>query len=138
MEVSETLDRLAETPGPLHGELAWLAEALGWASAAIDIVAIGIMLIGAVRFTVGFLGAEVRRDAVARLQGIDRHRMELGRYILSALELLIVSDIIHTALSLQLSDLLFLGMLVLIRSVISFFLDREIRDIRDELGETRG
>ena len=61
--------------------------------------------------------------------------MQLGRYILAALELLIVSDIIHTALSLALKDLLFLGLLVLIRSVISFFLDREIRDIRAELGE---
>ena len=57
-----------------------------------------------------------------------QHRMELGRYILSALELLIVSDIIHTALSLALADLLFLGFLVLIRSMISFFLNREIRE----------
>ena len=56
--------------------------------------------------------------------------MELGRYILAALELLIVSDIIHTALSLELADLVFLGLLVLIRSVISFFLDREMRDDR--------
>ena len=68
-----------------------------------------------------------------RVKRIDRERMELGRYILSALELLIVSDIIHTALSLALADLLILGLLVLIRSVISFFLDREIREIRGEM-----
>jgi uncharacterized membrane protein len=132
--VTDALEGLAGSPGPLHGELAWLAQALEWASAGIDMAAIAIMLIGAVRFILGFVAAEVRRDADARLLGIDRHRMELGRYILAALELLIVSDIIHTALSLELSDLLFLGLLVLIRSVISFFLDREIRDIREELG----
>ena len=61
--------------------------------------------------------------------------MELGRYILSALELLIVSDIIHTALSLALADLLFLGILVLIRSMISFFLNREIREIGGKLDQ---
>jgi uncharacterized membrane protein len=133
--MNETLEDLAAAPGPLHGELAWLAHALEWASTAIDLVAIAIMLIGAVRFTLGFAAAEVRANVEARVQGIDRHRAELGRYILAALELLIVSDIIHTALSLELSDLAFLGVLVLIRSVISFFLDRELRDIRDELGE---
>ena len=130
-----TLDQLAATSGPLHSELAWLAAWLEWASAGIDIAAIAIMLIGAVRFILGFVAAEVRGDAVQRLQGIDRHRMELGRYILSALELLIVSDIIHTALSLEFRDLMALGLLVLIRSVISFFLDRELRDIRAEPGE---
>jgi uncharacterized membrane protein len=133
--VNETLEDLAAAPGPLHGELAWLAHALEWASTAIDLVAIAIMLIGAIRFMLGFLTSEVSGEPVTRVHGIDRSRMELGRYILSALELLIVSDIIHTALSLELSDLVFLGVLVLIRSVISFFLDREIRDIRAELGE---
>jgi uncharacterized membrane protein len=33
-------------------------------------------------------------------------------------------------LSLRLEDLLFLGLLVLIRSAISYFLDREIREIK--------
>lgn len=130
------LAKMGGTPGPLHLELAGLAHALEWASTGIDLVSIAIMLIGAVRFTLGFAAAELRRDATARVEGIDYHRMELGRYILAALELLIVSDIIHTALSLELSDLLFLGLLVLIRSVISFFLDREMRDIREELGES--
>jgi uncharacterized membrane protein len=96
-------------------------------------VSIAIMLVGAIRFTLGFATAELTRKGQERLQGIDRSRMELGRYILSALELLIVSDIIHTALSLALADLLFLGLLVLIRSTISFFLNREIREIQGEI-----
>jgi uncharacterized membrane protein len=132
-----TLDALTSEPGPLHAELAWMGQLLEWASAGIDLAAIAIMLIGAFRFILGFAAAEVRADAAARVQGIDGNRMELGRYILAALELLIVSDIIHTALSFQLKDLLFLGLLVLIRSVISFFLDREIREIRAELSEPR-
>ena len=65
----------------------------------------------------------------------NRERVELGRYILASLELFIVSDIIHTALSLAFADLLFLGLLVVIRSVISYFLDRELDQLRKELGD---
>lgn len=128
------LENLSASPGLLHGELARLAEALDWVSSGIDLASIAIMLVGSLRFIVGFVRAEVAGVPAERLKRIDRHRMELGRYILSALELLIVSDIIHTALSLQLTDLLFLAALVLIRSMISFFLNREIREIRGEMG----
>ena len=127
------LNQIAASPGPLQGELARLAHGLEWVIAGIDLASIAIMLIGSLRFIVGFVKAEVSGDAALRVKRIDRERMELGRYILSALELLIVSDIIHTALSLALADLLILGLLVLIRSLISFFLDREIREIRGEM-----
>jgi len=128
------LNQVAATPGLLQGELARVAHGLEWVISGIDLASIAIMLIGSVRFVVGFVKAEASGDADLRVKRIDRERMELGRYILSALELLIVSDIIHTALSLALADLLILGLLVLIRSAISFFLDREIREIRDEMG----
>jgi uncharacterized membrane protein len=133
MQMNEYLDNLSASPGVLHGELARLVHALEWASAAIDIASIAIMLLGACRFILGFAAAELRRHDPQRIHDIDQHRMDLGRYILSALELLIVSDIIHTALSLALADLLFLGLLVLIRSTISYFLNREIREIRKEI-----
>jgi uncharacterized membrane protein len=124
------LDDLSASPGVLHGELARLAYGLEWVSSAIDLASIAIMLVGSIRFIIGFAKAEASGEALERVKSIDWQRMELGRYILSALELLIVSDIIHTALSLALADLLFLGVLVLIRSMISFFLNREIREIR--------
>ncbi len=124
---------LTRAPGVSHVELGGFVAAMEWVTAGIDMVSILIMLIGAARFILGFAAAELSRDEITRTQGIDRRRMELGRYILAGLELFIVSDIIHTALSLALSDLVFLGVLVVIRSVISFFLDREIGEIRAEL-----
>ena len=117
----------------LHAELPGMVYLLEWVAAGIDIIAILLMLVGTARFLVGYLRAEFAHAGLSRVHGIGAARMELGRYILAGLELLIVSDIIHTALSLRLEDLLFLGLLVLIRSVISFFLDREIKDIRKEL-----
>lgn len=129
---------LGQGPGVLHERLPALVEGLEWVTAALDLIAIAVMLLGALRFVAGFLGAEVARPASVRLRAIDAQRAGLGRYILAGLELLIVSDIVHTALSLALGDLVFLGLLVLIRSAISFFLDREIREIREaEEGDGR-
>jgi uncharacterized membrane protein len=132
MEEDGILAEIARAPGFMHDELLGVAHALEWVSDGIDLVSIAIMLIGGARFIVGFVGAELKRDRVLRMKGIDAHRVELGHYILAALELLIVSDIIHTALSLAVGDLLFLGLLVLIRATVSFFLDREIHTIHRE------
>ena len=121
--------------GVLHREFGWLVEGLEYVAAVIDLLGILLLLIGAARFVVGVARAELSRDETRRLRGTNRERIELGRYILAGLELLIVSDIIHTSLSLAFADLFYLGLLVLIRSVISFFLDRELGEVRRELGE---
>ncbi|MAN14743.1 MAG: hypothetical protein CL945_08690 [Dinoroseobacter sp.] len=121
--------------GVLYGQLGWLVSLLEWAAAGIDIAAILLILIGGVRFILGVGKAEIILRGVDRVRETNRERVELGRYILASLELFIVSDIIHTALSLAFADLLFLGLLVVIRSVISYFLDRELDQLRKELGE---
>lgn len=116
----------------LHQELEGVVFALKWVAAGIDLLSILIILIGTVRFVIGFAGAEMNGADGGRVAGIDNARVEIGRYILAGLELFIVSDIIHAALSLAMADLLFLGLLVLIRAIISFFLEREMKDIRDD------
>ena len=116
----------------LHARFPELVEGLAWVEAGIDLFAIAVMLVGVLRFVTGFLRAETAGEA--RIAGIDGARVELGRYILAGLELFIVSDIIETALSLQLSDLVFLGLLVAIRSAISYFLEREVSGIRRGAG----
>jgi uncharacterized membrane protein len=82
---------------------------------------------------IGVASAEISRSGTERVTRTNRERIELGRYILAGLELFIVADIIRTALSLAFADLLFLGLLVVIRSIISYFLDRELKELRHEL-----
>ena len=122
-------------PSVLHDQAHFLVEALEYIAGAIDLFACLILLIGGLRFIWGFAKAEVSRDEMTRMRGVNNERVELGRYILGGLELLIVSDIIHTALSLAMADLVFLGLLVIIRSLISFFLDRELAEVKKELRE---
>lgn len=114
-------------PDSLAHSLEMALEAL---AIVIDLTGVAVLLMGflvaVARASVVFMqGIGVRRD-LADLSGI---REALGVYILFGLELMIVSDIIHTMVSRQLSDLIFVGALVLIRTAIGFFLDREVREI---------
>ncbi|NDR56416.1 DUF1622 domain-containing protein [Pseudoruegeria sp. M32A2M] len=89
------------------------------------------MLVGVGRFLLGFLRAETKLDKPVRARIVNSERIELARYILAGLTVFIVSDIMHTALSLDLGDLLFLGLLVAIRSAISHFLSKEVLQIKE-------
>ena len=53
-------------------------------------------------------------------------RLNLGQLILLALEVLIVSDILHSIAHRSLEDLGVLGAIVLIRILLAYFLDREL------------
>lgn len=59
-------------------------------------------------------------------------RADLGTYLLLGLELLIASDILKTIIEPVMNELMVLGGIVLLRTVLSFFLDREIRLIERE------
>jgi uncharacterized membrane protein len=129
----EALVELSIDRGVLHENFGGLIIVLDWIAAILVLLAIVVMLIGVIRFGIGFVHAEVTRDSDERARVINAERVELGRYILAGLELFIVSDIIHTALSLDFLNLLYLAMLVLIRSAISYFLDRELAESRKDM-----
>lgn len=131
----ESLFDMEADGGVLHGSLPWLIEIFELLGAVIDIAAIVLLLIGAGRFVSGVVVAEVARRGVERVRRTNRERIELGRYILAGLELFIVSDVIHTALSLRFADLIFLLLLVIIRSITSYFLERELQQLKKELGD---
>ena len=52
----------------------------------------------------------------------------LGSYVLLSLEVLIAADIIESILKPTFQDILKLGILVIIRTIISFFLHKEIEE----------
>ncbi|MEM7003832.1 MAG: DUF1622 domain-containing protein [Pseudomonadota bacterium] len=96
----------------------------------IDLFGIGIILYGFVLAAWGLLHNEVQRlrnrYSSMRLHGV---RIQLGGYILTGLEFMIASDIIHTVLSRELMDLAFVSALVVIRTAIGFFLGREVMEL---------
>ena len=57
----------------------------------------------------------------------------LGTYIIISLDFLIVSDIIHSVISPELNELLGLGIIVVLRTSIGYFLGKELHELRKEL-----
>lgn len=53
-------------------------------------------------------------------------RIELGKTLLLGLEILIISDILHSIVKRTLEELAIVAMTVAIRIVLSYFLDREL------------
>ena len=117
----------------MQDHLPGFADWLGWAVLVIELLAVAILFIGLARFVWACVGSELSgRSVMARDSRANLGRIELARYILMALEVFIVADLLMTLLSASLSSLLFLALLVLVRSVISWFLEHEIRAIRAE------
>ena len=110
-----------------------LATGLGWAILVIELFAAAILFIGLARFVWCYVGSEIAgRSVVERTSRANIGRIMLARYILMALEVFIVADLLMTLLSLSLQSLMFLGLLVLIRSIVSYFLEHEMRAIRED------
>ena len=72
------------------------------------------------------------QSTVFFLKEANEIRAILGTYILFGLEFMIAGDIIHTFIKPNQEDLIVLGAIVAIRTVISYFLGREVEDARRE------
>jgi len=101
-------------------------------AASIEVIGIAILVFAALKFITRFLGFEIKRlrgiDSVDEIRSL---RLGLGGYMLLSLEFIIISDIIQTAISRDIDDLLALGLLVIIRIALSFFLGRELGEVKD-------
>jgi len=71
-----------------------------------------------------------KKEAIGFLQGTRMIRCQLGTYPLMGLEFMIASDIIHSFISRSPDDLLFLGVIVVIRTAIGYFRGQEMEEIQ--------
>ncbi len=104
----------------------WLTEL----AHLVELGAILILFYAALLAVVRFFADEISTHLGKPSRG-EMIRFDLGARMLFALELMIASDIVQTVVSRTMDDLIFLAILVVIRTVISFFLGREIREIRE-------
>ena len=101
---------------------------------------LGIGVLGVLVIVFGVAGGLVRlvRTEFRAAHGSDveedrkRLRHALGYYLLLGLEFLIAADIIDTLMKPGVQDLIVLGAIVLIRTVISYSLNSELKSERRE------
>ena len=117
MEIKELLYQILETTVTL-----------------INLFGIMIVFWGFVAAAIAFIRMKLHRHAVVFfLKEANEIRAVLGTYILFGLEFMIAGDIIHTFLKPSQEDLIILATIVAIRTVISYFLGREVDQAqRDE------
>ncbi len=99
-------------------------EAMSWVSRGFEIVGVAVLavgfLIGAVRSLLAYLGGH-------REGAYDMVRRYFGRSILLGIEILVAADLIRTvAVDPTMENVLVLGLIVLIRTFLSFSLEVEM------------
>ena len=121
--------RAVEVPSLARPEAGPSREAINavleWISTGIEVTGVGIIVMGALAATLVFLHGGL--VTVGWPAAFHRYRANLGRGILLGLELLVAADIIGTvAVTPSIENLLILGLIVLIRTFLSFSLEVEI------------
>ncbi len=116
---------------------------------AADIFGLTLLVLGFARGAVGWVRTEIEREPwERRLLSLRKLRCVVGVHILYALELMIVSDIIDSFVAVARHEgdhgdffhgevfysLVQLGMVVVIRTVIDFFLSKEIGELSGSTG----
>jgi uncharacterized membrane protein len=107
-----------------------------WIEIAADIIGIVILFIGFAKGLYMFILLEIDRIRGRKdYEELFSLRNILGTYIIISLDFLIVSDIIHSVISPDTKELINLGIIVVLRTSIGFFLGKELSELRKELKE---
>jgi uncharacterized membrane protein len=115
-------NQMIESVSPLEK---WLKVIVGYLAAGAEIAA-AIVIGGAiVRGILSYI-----RQLCSRRQHFNATeviRLQLGRVLALGLEFTVASDILRTAVAPTRQDILNLGAIVLLRTLLNYFLEREIR-----------
>ncbi len=114
-------------------------EVIAWIAWGTGIIGVGVLAWGVLVGVVELIKLELHRIRgrdIAHERAVVRQ--DLGYYILLSLEFLIAADIMHTIRHPTLQDLAVLGTIVVIRTVISYYLTHEMQDSGRLDGWSRG
>ncbi len=111
-----------------------IQSVLNYVSLAIGGIAILVIIYGIGVGLIEFIRAELRNLRVSRARSFNFQniRHDIGFHLLLGLEFLIAADIIRTVIRPNLEELAVLGGIVAIRTVISYFLGKEINQYSDK------
>jgi len=104
---------------------------------AIGIIGITVITWGALIAAIKIIQLEIKRIKgrnICKERELLRHHF--GSYLLLGLEFLIAADVIHTIVKPDVQGLITLGSIVTIRTIIGYFLNKELRDAHNCQKET--
>ena len=103
-----------------------IQDAIEWAAFGIELLAVGVIVVGVA--LVAFRHGTIRYVFYLNDHGaLAKYKQQLGKPLLLGLELLVAADVIRTvALEATLHNVAVLGLLVLVRTALSWSLTVEI------------
>ena len=99
----------------------------------ISVISLLIVTYGVLVGFVAFLRNEIKRfNGTYTINNLRQLRADFGSYLLLGLEFLIASDILKTVVDPTLDELAILGGVVVVRTVLSVFLNKEIKELAED------
>jgi uncharacterized membrane protein len=99
----------------------------------VNVASVLILCLGVTKALLTFLSrtiqAIIKHEKINDISENNDIKRHLGSYILLSLEILIAADIIKSILEPSIDDILILGAIVVIRTIISYFLAKETAEI---------
>lgn len=104
----------------------WLKIIVGYLAAGAEIAAAIVIGLGIIRGIWDYLRQLLSRSR-KHVDATEAIRLKLGRVLALGLEFTVASDILRTAVAPTRQDILNLGAIVLLRTLLNYFLEREIQ-----------
>ena len=124
---SEPTDERALSDNPLEP---WLKLIVGYFASGAEIAAAFVIGVGIIRAIVAYIKSFFSHSA-RRFDTTQSIRLQLGRVLTLGLEFTVASDILRTAVAPTRQDILNLGAIVLLRTLLNYFLELEIRQVEE-------
>jgi uncharacterized membrane protein len=109
----------------------WLRGAVGFLVRLVEAAGAIVIFAGAFLGFASFVVAAVRRQGLA---GFSSVRLLLGRFLALGLEFQLASDLLRTAVAPSFDQIGKLAAVAAIRTGLNFFLARELKEERKQLG----
>lgn len=106
----------------------WLKLIVGYLAAGAEIAAALVIGLAVIRGITVYL-RQVFSRSKQHLDSTEVVRLQLGRALALGLEFTVASDILRTAVAPTRQDISNLGAIVLLRTLLNYFLEREIRQV---------
>ena len=129
--LSFDVGRISEETGMSSQREPWLQFLVGYLSTGAEIAAALVIGVAILR-TIGLYLFQLVARADSRFDYLESIRLGLGRVLALGLEFTIASDILRTVVSPTRQEIMNLGAIVLLRSLLNYFLETEIN-----MGEAR-
>jgi uncharacterized membrane protein len=118
---------------PLIPEEAWLTKAVGYLIIGTEAAAAYVIGTGVIRALITYT-RHLLDTSKQQINSTERVRLRLGHMLNLGLEFAMASDILRLAVSPTTADVVILFAIVLLRILLNYFLEREIRSSEEFCG----